>query len=78
VQGQDARLSALGSCALAASPGRYDPLAGSDKSAHNTADNKGGSSPINRGHKHQRSTKRCSAREGRPRCLGGVYRGGGT
>jgi hypothetical protein len=37
-----------------------------------------GSSPLNRGHEHQRLTRRCSAREGRPRCLGGVHRGGGT
>ena len=37
-----------------------------------------GSSPFNRGHEHQRSTRRWSAREGRPRCLGGVQRGGGT
>jgi hypothetical protein len=37
-----------------------------------------GSSALNRGHEHQRATMRCSAREGRPRCLGGVHRGGGT
>ena len=37
-----------------------------------------GSSPLNRGHEHQRLTRRCSAREGRPRCLGGVHRDGGT
>ena len=32
-------------------------------------DNLSGSSPLNRGHEHQRLTRRCSAREGRPRCL---------
>ena len=37
-----------------------------------------GSSALNRGHEHQRTTRRCSAREGRPRCVGGAQRGGGT
>jgi hypothetical protein len=37
-----------------------------------------GSSALNRGHEHQRSTRRLSAREGRPRCLGRGQRGGGT
>ena len=37
-----------------------------------------GSSTINRGHEHHRSTRRLSIGEGRPRCLGGVQRGGGT
>jgi predicted ATPase len=37
-----------------------------------------GSSPLKRGHEHHRSSRRCNAREGRPRRLGGVQRGGGT
>ena len=37
-----------------------------------------GSSALNRGHEHQRLIRRCHAREGRPRCLGGAQRGGGT
>jgi hypothetical protein len=36
------------------------------------------SSTVNRGHEHHRSTRRLSICEGRPRCLGGVQRGGGT
>lgn len=37
-----------------------------------------GSSTVNRGHEHQRSTRCCNAREGRPRRLAGVQRGSGT
>lgn len=37
-----------------------------------------GSSTLNRGHAHQRSMRRFNACEGRPRCFGGVQRGGGT
>jgi transposase-like protein len=37
-----------------------------------------GSSTGNRGHEHHRSTRSCKAREGRPRRLAGVQRGGGT
>jgi hypothetical protein len=37
-----------------------------------------GSSPLTRGHEHHRSSRRCHARAGRPRRLGGVQRGGGT
>src|SRR5262245_47354755 len=37
-----------------------------------------GSSTVNRGHEHHRSRRRLSVCEGRPRCLGGVQRGGGT
>jgi CRISPR-associated protein Cas2 len=37
-----------------------------------------GSSTVNRGHEHHLSIRRFSAREGRPRCLGGIQRGGGT
>jgi hypothetical protein len=37
-----------------------------------------GRSTVNRGHEHHRSIRRCSAREGRPRCFGGAQRGGGT
>jgi hypothetical protein len=37
-----------------------------------------GSSTLNRGHEHHRSTRHCKAREGRPRRLGGVQRDGGT
>ena len=37
-----------------------------------------GSSTLNRDHEHHRSTRRSKAREGRPRRLGGVQRGGGT
>ena len=40
--------------------------------------NRFGSSTLNRGHEHQRLIRRCNAREGRPRCFGGVQRGGGT
>ena len=36
------------------------------------------SSTLNRGHEHHRSLRRFNAREGRPRCLGGVQHGGGT
>jgi hypothetical protein len=39
---------------------------------------KDGSSTVNRGHEHHRSTRSCKAREGRPHRLGGVQRGGGT
>ena len=37
-----------------------------------------GSSTLNRGHEHQRLIRRCNAREGRPRCVGGTQRGSGT
>src|SRR4051812_5513821 len=37
-----------------------------------------GRSTVKRGHEHHRSIRRCSAREGRPRCFGGAQRGGGT
>src|SRR5215510_1080871 len=36
------------------------------------------SSTANRGHAHHRLIKRCSAREGRPRCFEGTQRGSGT
>src|SRR5215831_6765275 len=39
---------------------------------------KTGRSTVKRGHAHHRSIRRCSAREGRPRCFGGAQRGGGT
>ena len=38
----------------------------------------GGSSTVKRGHEHHRSMRRFSVREGRPRGVGGVQRGGGT
>ena len=37
-----------------------------------------GGSTVNRGHEHQRSIRRCSVREGRPRRFGGAQRGSGT
>ena len=37
-----------------------------------------GSFALNRGHELHRSIKRWNARDGRPRRLGGVHRGGGT
>jgi hypothetical protein len=37
-----------------------------------------GSSTVKRGHEHHRSMRRFSVREGRPRGVGGVQRGGGT
>jgi hypothetical protein len=37
-----------------------------------------GSSAVNRGYGYHLAIRRCSARERRPRCLGGVQRGGGT
>ena len=37
-----------------------------------------GSSPLNRGHEHQRAFRRCHGRDGHPRRLGGIQRGGGT
>ena len=37
-----------------------------------------GSSTVNRGYEHHRAITHCSACERRPRCLGGVHRGGGT
>ena len=37
-----------------------------------------GSSTLNRGHEHQRAIRRFRAREGRPRGVEGVQRGGGT
>ena|SRR5215475_1688806 len=37
-----------------------------------------GSSTVNRDHEHDRSTRHCKAREGLPRRLGGIRRGGGT
>src|SRR4029453_12752956 len=36
------------------------------------------SSALNRGHEHQRSMRRCHARDGRPRCFGGPPRGSAT
>src|SRR2546428_103979 len=38
----------------------------------------GGSSTLNRGHEHHCSIRHFNAREGRPRCLGGLQHGGGT
>ena len=38
----------------------------------------GGGSTLNRGHEHQRSIRRCRAREGRPRRFGGTQRDSGT
>src|SRR5215470_12976090 len=35
-----------------------------------------GRSTVKRGHEPHRSIRRCSAREGRPRCFGGAQRGG--
>jgi hypothetical protein len=42
------------------------------------ANRTGGRSTVNRGHEHQRSIRRCIARDGRPRRFGGVQRGSGT
>ena len=51
---------------------------GEDFRAYLRGDDSCGSSTVNRGHEHHRSTRSCKARDGRPRRLGGVQRGGGT
>jgi hypothetical protein len=38
----------------------------------------GGGSTVNRGHEHQRSVRRCSTHEGRPRRFGGAQQVSGT
>jgi hypothetical protein len=46
--------------------------------SHSTGFSRPDSSALNRGHEHQRSMRRCNARDGRSRCFDGAQRGSGT
>src|SRR5262249_4649322 len=74
LEGNESLMRVGSGCDYSTQAGGSNP----EKSASFFANYETGPSTLNRGHEHQRSIRRCSAREGRPRRFGGAQRGSGT